>query len=103
MSGHSAENGLLIPSHWNPHWNYHLGGEPRSICACPDGPYEGARLVTTPRFCERCGGLVSAAVTRQSPGGQSLTYCCCDRTTARLVVCPVHPEATPLPPGEGRA
>jgi RNase adaptor protein for sRNA GlmZ degradation len=21
--------------------------------------------------------------------------CCCDRTTARLVVCPAHPEATP--------
>jgi len=59
MSGQSAENGLLIPSHWNPHWNYHLGGEPRSICACPDGPYEGARLATIPRYCERCGGLVS--------------------------------------------
>ena len=39
------------------------------------------------------------AVTYQSPGGRSLTRCCCDRTTARLVVCPVHPDATPIPPG----
>lgn len=57
MSEHSAEKGLLIPSHWNSHWNYHLGGEPRSVCACPDGPYYGAALVGTPPYCERCGGL----------------------------------------------
>lgn len=24
--------------------------------------------------------------------------CCCDRTTARLIVCPVHPERSPLRP-----
>lgn len=47
-------------SEWNNRWNYHLGGEPRSVCACPNGPYEGARLATLPRFCERCGGLVDA-------------------------------------------
>jgi hypothetical protein len=51
---------IIIPGQWNTHWNYHLGGEPRSICACPDGPYEGARHVSVPRFCERCGGLVEA-------------------------------------------
>lgn len=29
--------------------------------------------------------------------------CCCDRTTARLVVCPAHPEAHILPPGSTEA
>jgi hypothetical protein len=53
----------IIPGQWNTHWNYHLGGEPRSICACPDGPYEGARHVSLPRFCERCGGLVEVDLT----------------------------------------
>lgn len=42
--------------------------------------------------------LVPLAVTRQSPGGKSLTYCCCDRTTARLVVCPAHPDTHLAPP-----
>lgn len=37
------------------------------------------------------------AVTRKSPNGTSLTYCCCDRTTARLLVCPVHGD-TRKPP-----
>jgi hypothetical protein len=55
---------------WNPHWNYHLGGEPRSTCACPDGPYEGARLWPIPRFCERCGGLVTAPTTTEPQQGQ---------------------------------
>lgn len=43
---------------------------------------------------------VSLALTYQSPGGRSLTRCCCDRTTARLVVCPEHPEAHVTPPAE---
>lgn len=37
------------------------------------------------------------AVTYQSPNGTSLTRCCCDRTTARLVVCPVHGEPITTP------
>lgn len=41
------------------------------------------------------------AITYQSPGGRSLTRCFCDQTAARLVVCPVHPDATVIPP-EGR-
>lgn len=53
-------------------------------------------------FADMARAVLAApiAVTRQSPGGRSLTYCCCDRTTARLLVCPVHPEATSVtPPG----
>lgn len=56
MSEHDAENDA---GQWNPRWNYHLGGEPLSFCACPDGPYEGARPATWPRWCERCGGRVA--------------------------------------------
>lgn len=37
------------------------------------------------------------AVERTSPGGRSLTYCCCDRTVARLVICPTHPDGPPAP------
>jgi hypothetical protein len=38
------------------------------------------------------------AVEYQSPTGTSLTHCCCDRTAARLVACPVHGDPT-IPPG----
>ena len=41
------------------------------------------------------------AVQYLSPNGTSLTRCCCDRTTARLVACPVHPEARVIPPAMG--
>jgi hypothetical protein len=37
------------------------------------------------------------AVQYQSPNGTSLTRCCCDRTTARLVVCPVHGDPISSP------
>lgn len=37
--------------------------------------------------------LASVAVTYQSPGGRSLTRCCCGQTTARLIICPMHPKS----------
>lgn len=57
-----------------------IRGTPRADAA--------ARPETTP----------SLAMGRTSPGGKSLTYCCCDRTTARLVVCPAHPDGIPARP-----
>lgn len=44
--------------------------------------------------------LSGLAVQYQSPNGTSLTRCCCDQTTARLVVCPLHPDGLVTPPRE---
>jgi hypothetical protein len=89
MSEHSAEN----DAPWNPHWNYALGGQPRSTCACPDGPYEGARHISIPRYCERCGGLVDDALAERVEAEQAEALRDLQERAARTprVIPPVKP------------
>lgn len=37
-------------------------------CRCPEGPHEGARMSKIPRFCERCGHIVSPVIPQPIVG-----------------------------------
>lgn len=92
MSGHSSESGAVADL-------FETIVDAVGVGTLPDDTIEQiARYLTEFGYVRVPANL---AVTRQSPGGRSLTYCCCDRTTARLVVCPVHPEATRTTPSAG--